>query len=156
MVALAWGSHDLAPSVRPPGPGREEAAWPCFVALTDPCCWLGPGCVSVFRISPTPTQPSVFPHDLLVFQEEIIHAFDKICSKLPTSLSEECQEVVDTYGRSILSILLQEASPELVCNLLHLCTSQRRQALTGEPHGGGWPGPRGPGGLPALSLCSLA
>ncbi|XP_045697966.1 prosaposin isoform X1 [Phyllostomus hastatus] len=63
-------------------------------------------------------------------EEEIIHAFDKICSKLPTSLSEECQEVVDTYGRSILSILLQEASPELVCNLLHLCASQRRQALT--------------------------
>ncbi|KAF6110914.1 prosaposin [Phyllostomus discolor] len=63
-------------------------------------------------------------------EEEIIHTFDKICSKLPTSLSEECQEVVDTYGRSILSILLQEASPELVCNLLHLCASQRRQALT--------------------------
>ncbi|XP_036911723.1 prosaposin isoform X2 [Sturnira hondurensis] len=63
-------------------------------------------------------------------EEEIIHAFDKICSKLPTSLSEECQEVVDTYGRSILSILLQEASPELVCSLLHLCSSQRRQALT--------------------------
>ncbi|XP_016079571.1 PREDICTED: prosaposin isoform X2 [Miniopterus natalensis] len=63
-------------------------------------------------------------------EEEIIHALDKVCSKLPTSLSEECQEVVDTYGRSILSILLQEASPELVCSMLQLCTSQGLPALT--------------------------
>ncbi|XP_019480981.1 PREDICTED: prosaposin isoform X1 [Hipposideros armiger] len=63
-------------------------------------------------------------------EEEIIHAFDTICSKLPVSLSDECQEVVDTYGRSILSILLQEASPELVCTMLHLCNSQQLPALT--------------------------
>lgn len=92
-----------------------------------------PSHVSIFRISPTPTQPPIFPRDPLVFQEEIIHAFDKVCSKLPKSLSEECQEVVDTYGRSILSILLQEASPELVCSMLQLCTKQRLPALTGEP-----------------------
>ncbi|XP_008694228.1 prosaposin isoform X1 [Ursus americanus] len=57
-------------------------------------------------------------------EEEILHALDKVCSKLPTSLSEECQEVVDTYGASILSILLQEASPELVCGMLHLCPTR--------------------------------
>ncbi|XP_004413192.1 PREDICTED: prosaposin isoform X1 [Odobenus rosmarus divergens] len=57
-------------------------------------------------------------------EEEILHALDKVCSKLPASLSEECQEVVDTYGASILSILLQEASPELVCGMLHLCSTQ--------------------------------
>ncbi|XP_008580803.1 PREDICTED: prosaposin isoform X4 [Galeopterus variegatus] len=66
-------------------------------------------------------------------EEEIIHALDKVCSKLPASLSEECQEVVDTYGSSILSILLQEASPQLVCSMLHLCSSQGLPALTGEP-----------------------
>lgn len=63
-------------------------------------------------------------------EEEIIHALDQVCSKLPASMSEECQEVVDTYGSSILSILLQEASPELVCSMLHLCTSQGLPALT--------------------------
>lgn len=63
-------------------------------------------------------------------EEEIIEALDKVCSKLPTSLSEECQEVVDTYGRSILSILLQEASPELVCSMLQLCSAQGLPALT--------------------------
>ncbi|XP_008580808.1 PREDICTED: prosaposin isoform X9 [Galeopterus variegatus] len=63
-------------------------------------------------------------------EEEIIHALDKVCSKLPASLSEECQEVVDTYGSSILSILLQEASPQLVCSMLHLCSSQGLPALT--------------------------
>ena len=75
-----------------------------------------------------------------MFQEEIIHALDKVCSKLPTSLAEQCQEVVDTYGSAILSILLQEASPELVCRMLHLCSSQGLPAATGEPRGGwGWP-----------------
>lgn len=63
-------------------------------------------------------------------EEEIIHALDQVCSKLPASMSEECQEVVDTYGSSILSILLQEASPELVCSMLRLCTSQGLPALT--------------------------
>nr|2Z9A_A Chain A, Proactivator polypeptide [Homo sapiens]2Z9A_B Chain B, Proactivator polypeptide [Homo sapiens] len=55
-------------------------------------------------------------------EKEILDAFDKMCSKLPKSLSEECQEVVDTYGSSILSILLEEVSPELVCSMLHLCS----------------------------------
>lgn len=89
-------------------------------------------------------------------QEEILHALDKVCSKLPTSLSEECHEVVDTYGASILSILLQEASPELVCGMLHLCPTRGLPVLPGErvrawpagPWGSGW------GALPALSLCS--
>lgn len=57
-------------------------------------------------------------------EEEILNTLDKVCLKLPSSLSKECQEVVDTYGSSILSILLQEASPELVCRMLHLCSSQ--------------------------------
>lgn len=49
--------------------------------------------------------------------------------------------MVDTYGSSILSLLLQEASPELVCRLIHLCSPQELPALTGEPGGGeaGWP-----------------
>ncbi|XP_042636850.1 prosaposin [Orycteropus afer afer] len=61
---------------------------------------------------------------------EIMNALKKVCSKLPTSMSEECQEVVDMYGSSILSILLQEVSPELVCGMLHLCSSQGLPALT--------------------------
>ncbi|XP_006837531.1 PREDICTED: prosaposin [Chrysochloris asiatica] len=61
-------------------------------------------------------------------EQEIIHAVEKMCSKLPTSMSSECQEVVDTYGTAILSIL-QEASPELVCSLLHLCSSKGLPAL---------------------------
>uniref|UniRef100_A0A2K5UU58 Prosaposin n=1 Tax=Macaca fascicularis TaxID=9541 RepID=A0A2K5UU58_MACFA len=63
-------------------------------------------------------------------EKEILDTFDKMCSKLPKSLSEECQEVVDTYGSSILSILLQEVSPELVCSMLRLCSGTRLPALT--------------------------
>uniref|UniRef100_A0A5F4W9K1 Prosaposin n=1 Tax=Callithrix jacchus TaxID=9483 RepID=A0A5F4W9K1_CALJA len=63
-------------------------------------------------------------------EKEILDAFDKMCAKLPKSLSEECQEVVDTYGSSILSILMQEVSPEVVCSMLHLCSGMRLPALT--------------------------
>lgn len=82
-----------------------------------------------------------------MFQEEIIDTFDKICSKLPASVAQQCQEVVDTYGRSLLSMLLQDVSPELVCSLVGLCPSKGVPALTGEPHwdsgrvGGVRPGP---------------
>ncbi|KFO36974.1 prosaposin isoform X2 [Fukomys damarensis] len=58
-------------------------------------------------------------------EEEIIHALDSVCSVLPESVSEMCQEVVDTYGTSIVSLLLQQLSPELVCGELHLCMSSK-------------------------------
>lgn len=90
-----------------------------------------------------------------MFQEEIIHALDEVCSKLPTSLSEECQEMVETYGRSILSILMREESPKLVCSLLHLCSSQGPPVPPGEQGEAvaGWPLRRGRA-RPVLSLCS--
>lgn len=71
-----------------------------------------------------------------MFQEEIIGTFDKICEKLPASMAQECQEVVDTYGRSLLSMLLQDVSPELLCSLVHLCPTKGVPALTGEPRWG--------------------
>lgn len=89
-----------------------------------------------------------------MFQEEIVQALDKVCSKLPKSLSEQCQEVVDTYGASILSILLQEASPEMVCTLLHLCPTQGLPVLPGERGEGVAGRPLGlRRALPTLSLC---
>ncbi|XP_078220955.1 prosaposin-like [Callithrix jacchus] len=65
-------------------------------------------------------------------EKEILDALDKMCAKLPKSLSEECQEVVDTYSSSILSILLQEVSAEVVCSMLRLCSSMQLPVLTSE------------------------
>ncbi|XP_076981119.1 prosaposin [Tamandua tetradactyla] len=62
-------------------------------------------------------------------EQEIIRSLEKLCSKLPTSMSEECQDVVDSYGPSILS-LLDEMSPDLVCGFLHFCSTQGLPALT--------------------------
>ncbi|XP_047409056.1 prosaposin isoform X3 [Sciurus carolinensis] len=59
--------------------------------------------------------------------EKIIHDLDVACSMLPQSVSAVCQEVVDTYGGYILSVLQQEMSPELVCSELHLCSSGKGQ-----------------------------
>lgn len=83
---------------------------------------------------------------LRVLQEEIIHGLDKVCSELPTSLAQECQEVVDTYGSAILSMLREEVSPEVVCSLLRICSSSstppRLPVMPGEPWGDGEAGPR--------------
>ncbi|KAM6184842.1 prosaposin [Rhynchocyon petersi] len=63
-------------------------------------------------------------------ETQIIHGLEKVCAKLPSSMSEECKELVDTYGSSILSLLMEEASPELVCSMLHLCSTQGLPAIT--------------------------
>ncbi|XP_054989180.1 prosaposin [Sorex araneus] len=63
-------------------------------------------------------------------EEEIIENLDKVCQKLPTSLASQCQEVVDSYGRSILTLLLQEMTPELVCSALGLCSPRGLPALS--------------------------
>ncbi|XP_016050830.1 prosaposin [Erinaceus europaeus] len=57
-------------------------------------------------------------------EEKILDALDRVCLKMPSSISEQCQELVNTYGSSLLSILLEETSPELVCNAIHLCTTK--------------------------------
>lgn len=61
-------------------------------------------------------------------EEELLQALHKVCSELPKSVSEECHEVVDTYGSSILKLLETEST--FVCSLLHLCPSQELPALT--------------------------
>ncbi|XP_012579180.1 PREDICTED: prosaposin isoform X1 [Condylura cristata] len=61
-------------------------------------------------------------------EEELLNTLHKLCSKLPISVSEECQEVVDTYGTSILKMLETEAT--VVCSLLHVCPSRELPPLT--------------------------
>ncbi|XP_004846288.2 prosaposin isoform X2 [Heterocephalus glaber] len=56
-------------------------------------------------------------------EAKIIHALDSVCSVLPASMSEVCEEMVETYGTSLMSLLLQELSPKQVCIELRLCMS---------------------------------
>lgn len=94
--------------------------WVVFQGREQCLLWAG---VLVFSVSPHPSAS----HPLIVFQEKIIHALDVACSMLPESVSDVCQEVVDTYSGYIVSILEAEMNPEQVCRELHLCASGKGQ-----------------------------
>lgn len=57
-------------------------------------------------------------------QEEIIHAVEQVCSILPSSLSSQCKDLIETYGQAIIDLLVQEADPKTVCTVLGLCNGQ--------------------------------
>ncbi|KAF7667369.1 hypothetical protein LDENG_00065740 [Lucifuga dentata] len=59
-------------------------------------------------------------------EEEVIHAVEKVCSLLPSTLSSQCQELIEAYGQAIIEMLLQEADPKTVCKALALCNDASR------------------------------
>lgn len=56
---------------------------------------------------------------------------EKVCTYLPSSLSSQCKDLVDTYGQAIIELLVQQADPKAVCTVLALCNNARR-AYVGE------------------------
>jgi len=58
-------------------------------------------------------------------EAEIQAALDKVCSFLPQTISQECQNFIDTYAKAVLVILSQEGSPQMVCTTLGLCKSDK-------------------------------
>ncbi|XP_067277847.1 prosaposin isoform X2 [Pseudorasbora parva] len=54
-------------------------------------------------------------------EEEIMQAVEKVCDILPSSLTAQCKDLVETYGQAIIELLVQEADPKTVCSFLALC-----------------------------------
>lgn len=61
-----------------------------------------------------------------LYQEEIIHAVESVCSALPSSLTAQCKDLVETYGQAIIELLVQQADPKTVCTMLALCNGASR------------------------------
>ncbi|XP_039624798.1 prosaposin isoform X1 [Polypterus senegalus] len=59
-------------------------------------------------------------------EESLIQAMEKVCSILPSTLTAQCQDFIEAYGKAILEILLQEVDPKSVCTLLGLCKQANR------------------------------
>lgn len=60
-------------------------------------------------------------------EAEIQAALDKVCSLLPSSITKDCNDFVDTYGKDIIKLLLEAVSPRLVCTALHLCAASTQE-----------------------------
>ena len=46
-----------------------------------------------------------------------------LCSYMPSTLSDQCENFVATYGDQIIQLIVEaEMNPEAVCSALMLCT----------------------------------
>ncbi|KAI3363099.1 hypothetical protein L3Q82_011747, partial [Scortum barcoo] len=59
-------------------------------------------------------------------EEEVIQAVEKVCQYLPSSLSTQCKDLIETYGEAIIDLLVQQADPKTVCTVLGLCNGASR------------------------------
>jgi len=59
-------------------------------------------------------------------EEEVIHQVEKVCKLLPSSLTAQCQDLIEAYGKAIIELLVQQADPKTVCAVLGLCKDASR------------------------------
>ncbi|XP_076831086.1 prosaposin [Brachyhypopomus gauderio] len=59
-------------------------------------------------------------------EEEVVHAVEKVCNVLPSTLTAQCKDLIETYGQAIIDLLVQEADPKAICALLGLCNGAGR------------------------------
>ncbi|XP_067673391.1 prosaposin-like [Haliotis asinina] len=55
-------------------------------------------------------------------QAAVEEALDKICNLLPSSVSTECVNFVNTYGPAIIKLLVANLKPDEICKEIGLCT----------------------------------
>lgn len=52
--------------------------------------------------------------------EKMVHG---VCNHLPKSLASECNQFVDKYADTVITILSEDVSPKEVCIMIGLCKS---------------------------------
>nr|XP_055027064.1 prosaposin [Misgurnus anguillicaudatus] len=58
-------------------------------------------------------------------EEQIVQVLEKVCGILPDTLSAQCKDLIDSYGKAIIELLVQEADPKTICTLLGLCSGAK-------------------------------
>ncbi|XP_071829151.1 uncharacterized protein [Apostichopus japonicus] len=64
---------------------------------------------------------------------EIEAALEKVCSLLPGSISDQCQQFVDQYTPTIINLIVQNVSPQLICRTLGLCKASSESEFQQSP-----------------------
>nr|XP_014343937.1 PREDICTED: prosaposin isoform X3 [Latimeria chalumnae] len=59
-------------------------------------------------------------------ETSVVHAIQKVCSILPSSISQQCKDFIEAYGKAIMELLVQQMDPKVVCSTLGLCKGAER------------------------------
>ncbi|XP_027882101.1 surfactant protein Ba [Xiphophorus couchianus] len=54
----------------------------------------------------------------------VIKLLEEICHILPSTYRDQCEVIVDKYSKTVLDAILGYATPQAICNLIHLCKGQ--------------------------------
>lgn len=54
-------------------------------------------------------------------EDAIVKLMGDVCSLLPATYEDQCDQFIAKYGKQVVSFLLQYAAPRYICVLLHLC-----------------------------------
>lgn len=57
-------------------------------------------------------------------EESVVKLMEKICNHLPDHYKQQCNDLLEKYGKEIIDFLLTSATPHTICTLLHLCLIQ--------------------------------
>ncbi|KAK2845780.1 hypothetical protein Q7C36_010634 [Tachysurus vachellii] len=62
-------------------------------------------------------------------EETVVKLLEKICDHLPEHYKDQCNNILENYGKQIIDFLLTSATPHTICMFLHLCLVQDTPAL---------------------------
>ncbi|XP_062873976.1 surfactant protein Bb [Trichomycterus rosablanca] len=62
-------------------------------------------------------------------EETVVKLLEKICDHLPEHYKDQCNQLLEKYGKEIIDFLLTSATPHTICALIHLCLFQETPAM---------------------------
>uniref|UniRef100_A0A087YPB0 Saposin B-type domain-containing protein n=1 Tax=Poecilia formosa TaxID=48698 RepID=A0A087YPB0_POEFO len=54
----------------------------------------------------------------------VIKLLEEICHILPSTYRDQCEVIISKYSKTVLDAILGYATPQFICNLIHLCRGQ--------------------------------
>ncbi|NWI96971.1 SAP protein, partial [Pitta sordida] len=57
-------------------------------------------------------------------EEQLVNDVEKVCYLLPHGIIGQCKDLVNSYGKAVVVMLLQATDPAAICTILNFCPRQ--------------------------------